>query len=63
MTSFHGFIAINSPNGMPIEWNILMVFGGWFLFGFGTDPHASLAALTAMPGLLAFLLFCLFVVP
>ena len=63
MTSFHGFIAINNPNGMPIEWNILMVFGGWFLFGFGTDPGASLAALTAMPGLLAFLIFCLFCVP
>jgi hypothetical protein len=63
MTSFHGFIAINNPNGMPIEWNILMIYGGWFLFGFGTDPQASIAALTAMPGLLAFLLFCLFAVP
>jgi len=33
MTSFHGFIALNNPSGMPIEWNILMVYGGWFLFG------------------------------
>jgi hypothetical protein len=61
MTSFHGFIAINNPNGMPIEWNILMIFGGWFLFAFHPEP--SILALGAMPGLLAFLLFCLFAVP
>jgi hypothetical protein len=61
MTSFHGFIAMNNPNGMPIEWNILMIYGGIFLFGF--NPDASLLALGSMPALLAFLLFCLFVVP
>jgi hypothetical protein len=46
---------------MPIEWNILMIYGGWFLFGF--HPEASLLALGAMPGLLAFLLFWLLAVP
>ncbi len=61
MTCFHGFIAINNPNGMPIEWNILMIYGGWFLFGFHPEP--SITALAATPGLLAFLLFCLFCVP
>jgi hypothetical protein len=61
MASFHGFISLNNPNGMPIEWNILMVYGGVFLFG--VNPDASLVALTAMPILLVFLLFCLFVVP
>jgi hypothetical protein len=61
MTSFHGFIALNNPNGMPIEWNILMIYGGWFLFGF--HPEASLLALGQAPGLLAFLLFWLFALP
>jgi hypothetical protein len=61
MTSFHGFIALNNPNGMPIEWNILMIYGGWFLFGF--HPEASLLALGAMPGLLGFELFWLVGVP
>lgn len=61
MTSFHGFIAINNPNGMPVEWNILMIYGGWFLFLF--HPEASLSALSAMPLLLAALLFSLALVP
>jgi len=61
MTSFHGFIALNNPNGMPVEWNILMIYGGWFLFGF--HPEAHLAALTQMPLLLAALLISLAVVP
>jgi hypothetical protein len=61
MTSFHGFIALNNPNGMPIEWNLLMIFGGIYLFGF--NPEASLLALGAMPVLLGFLLVCLFAIP
>ncbi len=61
MTGFHGFIAINNPNGMPIEWNILMIYGGWFLFGF--HPEASLLALSSLPLLLAFLLVWLVAMP
>jgi len=61
MASFHGFIALNNPNGMPIEWNLLMIFGGIFLFGF--HPEASLSALGDAPLLLGFLLFCLVGVP
>lgn len=61
MAGFHGFIALNNPNGMPIEWNILMIYGGIFLFGF--HPEASLVALGAAPGLLVFLLLCLVAVP
>ena len=61
MCGFHGFIALNNPSGMPIEWNILMIYGGIFLFGF--HPEASLLALGSMPLLAAFLFFCLFVVP
>jgi hypothetical protein len=61
MAAFHGFIALNNPSGMPIEWNILMVYGGIFLFGI--HPEASLSALASMPWLLAFLLFWLVAVP
>ena len=61
MCGFHGFIALNNPSGMPIEWNILMIYGGIFLFGF--HPEASLLALGAMPLLVAFLFLCLFLVP
>ena len=42
MVGFHGFIAINNPSGMPIEWNILMIYGGIALFGF--HPEASILA-------------------
>lgn len=61
MTGFHGFIALNNPSGMPIEWNILMIYGGFFLFGF--HPEAGLAALLSAPWLAAFLFFCLVFVP
>jgi hypothetical protein len=61
MFGFHGFIALNSPSGMPIEWNILMVYGGIFLFGF--NPEVSVLAVGQMPALVAFLAFCLVCIP
>jgi len=61
MFMFHGFIAANNPSGMPVEWNILMVYGGVFLFGF--HPEAHVLALGAAPLLVAFLVACLAVVP
>jgi hypothetical protein len=61
MGCFHGFIAANNPSGMPIEWNILMVYGGVFLFG--VHPEVSVSAVTTMPLLAAFLFVCLAVVP
>jgi hypothetical protein len=61
MTSFHGFIGINNPAGMPIEWNIMMIFGGWFLFG--AFPDVGVTAIGAMPLLVAFLAFMLVVIP
>jgi hypothetical protein len=61
MTGFHGFIGANNPSGMPIEWNILMIYGGIFLFGF--HPDASVLALGTMPFLVAFLAFWLVLVP
>jgi hypothetical protein len=62
MCCFHGWIAMNNPAGMPIEWNILMIYGGIFLFGF--HPEAHIAALfPAMPLLAAFLVFSLVAIP
>jgi hypothetical protein len=65
MACFHGFIAINNPSGMPIEWNILMIYGGVFLFGAypAAEAAASPLALLSAPGLAAFLFFWLVVVP
>jgi hypothetical protein len=61
-TGFHGFIALNNPSGMPIEWNIMMIYGAWFLFF--ANPEISVGALPeAMPLLFLFLLFALLVVP
>ncbi len=61
MACFHGFIAANNPSGMPIEWNIVMIYGGIFLFGF--HPEASIASLAAMPGLALFFAVMLFALP
>jgi len=61
MCSFHGFIALNNPNGMPIEWNIAMIYGGIFLFGF--HPDVMPWQVLEMPLLTAFLAFCLIAVP
>ena len=32
ITCFHTFIFINLPMGVPLEWNIIMVYGGFVLF-------------------------------
>ncbi len=61
MTGFHSFIAVNNPAGMPIEWNILMIYGGWFLFGF--HPEASVLAVASLPLLASFLFVCLVCIP
>ncbi len=61
MASFHGFIALNNPNGMPIEWNILMIYGGVYLFGFNMD--ASPLAILSLPALAAFVFFMMVCVP
>lgn len=60
-TGFHSFIGLNNPNGMPVEWNILMIYGGWFLFWF--HPEASVFDMTQRPEILALLLFTLVAVP
>jgi hypothetical protein len=46
---------------MPIEWNIVMIYGGIFLFGF--NPDASVLVLGELPLLVTFLGFFLVVIP
>ena len=61
MVLFHSFIAGNAPSGMPVEWNIMMVYGGFVLFGhYAAVP---ISALTQAPALLGFLAIMLIVVP
>ncbi|HVU01389.1 MAG TPA: DUF3556 domain-containing protein, partial [Polyangiaceae bacterium] len=44
MVMLHGFITSNVPMGVPIEWNFMMVYGGFFLFG--TNAAVSIASVT-----------------
>lgn len=37
VTLFHLFIFINFPVAVPLEWNIMMVYGGWLLFVFAPE--------------------------
>lgn len=60
-TGFHSFIGLNNPNGMPVEWNIVMIYGGWSLFWF--HPDVSILELTQLPVLFAAMLFSLVAVP
>jgi hypothetical protein len=59
MLCLHGFITSNVPMGVPLEWNVMMVYGGCFLFG----RHADVAVLACSPGVGAFLVVVLVVVP
>ncbi len=61
MTGFHGFIALNNPSGMPVEWNIIMIYGGIFLFGF--NPDTSVLAIAEVPLLAGFLAVFLIAIP
>ncbi len=61
MVGFHGFIALNNPSGMPVEWNLVMIYGGLFLFGF--NPQAGVLALGERPLLLGFLAVFLVAIP
>jgi len=45
MLLLHGFITSNVPMGVPLEWNFMMVYGGFFLFG--KNAGVSLTEMTA----------------
>jgi hypothetical protein len=56
MVMLHAFITSNVPMGVPIEWNLMVVYGGFFLFGKNaavsvgdvTLPVAVLLAITCV---------------
>lgn len=54
MLLLHGFITSNVPMGVPLEWNVMVVYGGFFLFwGHAT---ASLASVTLPVAALLFVM-------
>jgi hypothetical protein len=60
MLVFHTFITSSVPMGVPIEWNFLMVYGAFFLFGHHADT--SILGVTS-PVLAAWLVVACFMVP
>jgi hypothetical protein len=56
----HGFITSNVPMGVPIEWNAMVVYGAFALFG--AHPDVSPAGVGPAP-LAAFLAVMLIAVP
>lgn len=42
ITLFHTFIFLNVPMAVPMEWNVIMVYGAWAIFGqnTGISPFA-----------------------
>jgi transmembrane protein DUF3556 len=60
MLLLHGFITSNVPMGVPIEWNVMVVYGGFALFW--AHPGVSLLAV-GPPLLTAFLVTMLVALP
>ncbi len=55
MTTFHLFILSQVPMGVPLEWNVIMIYGGFVLFGVHADvPLADLSSPLLIGWLLAF---------
>lgn len=60
MLLFHIFITSSIPMGVPIEWNVIMVYGGFVLFGHYAEVNAfSIGS----PLLIAYLAFSLVALP
>ncbi len=60
MLGFHTFITLNVPMGVPVEWNVTMVYGGFVLFG--AQSAVSPFSIQSIP-LIACLLLALLVIP
>jgi Transmembrane protein of unknown function (DUF3556) len=60
MLLFHIYITFNVPMGVPIEWNVFVVYAGFFLFG--AQSHASLFGIHS-PILGVYLIAALVLVP
>lgn len=59
MLLLHAFITSSVPMGVPLEWNVMVVYGAFFLFG----AHAEVSVLSVPPLLGAVLLVSCVVVP
>jgi len=60
MLLLHGYITSNVPMGVPIEWNVAVVYGGFALFW--AHPGVSILAV-GPPALAAFLVLMLVALP
>ncbi|MEN0064743.1 MAG: DUF3556 domain-containing protein [Myxococcota bacterium] len=60
ITGFHIFIFLNVPMGVPLEWNFVMIYGAFVLFG----VHADVSVLSiTTPWLVAYLAIAHLVIP
>ena len=59
MLLLHGFITSNIPMGVPLEWNVMMVYGGFYLF----SAHAASDLSALSPATIALLLIMLIALP
>ena len=60
MFIFHLYITSSVPMGVPLEWNVIMVYGAFMLFGY----HADVSVLSLhSPLLIAVLFVSLLVIP
>ena len=60
MLMLHGYITSNVPMGVPIEWNFMVVYGGFALFW--AHPEVTILDLGSLP-LAAFLAVMLVAIP
>jgi hypothetical protein len=60
MLMLHGYITSTVPMGVPIEWNFLVVYGGFALFW--AHPEITILQIAPWP-LTAFLITMLFIIP
>ena len=59
MVFLHAFITSNVPAGVPLEWNVMMVYGGFFLF----ERHAHVSIFSMSPGAGALLVVMAIAIP
>ncbi|MEZ4888594.1 MAG: DUF3556 domain-containing protein [Chitinophagales bacterium] len=59
ISMFHLFIFLNFPMGVPMEWNIIMVFGAWMLFYGHTEFNPMLISEPIVGAMLAIVLIVL----
>jgi len=57
MLALHGYITSNVPMGVPIEWNVMVAYGGFALFW----AHPDVSLLTVGPPALAVFLVAMLV--